>query len=74
MYLSASGRPPVPAVARGLVEKLARENPRWGSGAALSGLGLSLTRTTADSLAAPSACTGTRTWCRPARGSPWRRR
>jgi hypothetical protein len=49
MYLSASGRPPVPAEARGLVEKLARENPRWGSGAALSGLGLSLIRTTADS-------------------------
>jgi hypothetical protein len=27
---SASGRPPVPAEARGLVEKLARENSRWG--------------------------------------------
>jgi transposase InsO family protein len=27
---SAPGRPPVPAEARGLVEKLARENSRWG--------------------------------------------
>jgi hypothetical protein len=29
-YPSAPGRPPVPEVVRALVERLARENPRWG--------------------------------------------
>ena len=29
-YPSAPGRPPVPGVVRALVERLARENPRWG--------------------------------------------
>jgi putative transposase len=29
-YPGASGRPPVPAVVRALVEQLARQNPRWG--------------------------------------------
>ena len=29
-YPNASGRPPVPAEVRGLVEQMARENPRWG--------------------------------------------
>ncbi|HEY2075596.1 MAG TPA: helix-turn-helix domain-containing protein, partial [Streptosporangiaceae bacterium] len=29
-YPSGPGRPPVPAEVRGLVEQLARENPRWG--------------------------------------------
>ncbi len=29
-YPNASGRPPVPAEVRALVEQLARENPRWG--------------------------------------------
>jgi hypothetical protein len=29
-YPNASGRPPVPAEVRALVEQMARENPRWG--------------------------------------------
>jgi putative transposase len=29
-YLNATGRPPVPAEVRALVEQLARQNPRWG--------------------------------------------
>ena len=29
-YPAASGRPPVPAEVRALVEQLARQNPRWG--------------------------------------------
>jgi putative transposase len=29
-YPNASGRPPVPEEVRGLVERLARQNPRWG--------------------------------------------
>jgi hypothetical protein len=29
-YPKASGRPPVPAEVRALVEQLARQNPRWG--------------------------------------------
>jgi hypothetical protein len=29
-YPDAPGRPPVPAEVRALVERLARENPRWG--------------------------------------------
>ena len=29
-YPNAQGRPMVPAEVRGLVERLARQNPRWG--------------------------------------------
>jgi hypothetical protein len=32
-YLDTSGRPPVPDEVRALVERLARQNPRWGTGA-----------------------------------------
>ena len=32
-YPGTPGRPPVPAGVRALVEQLARENPRWGTGA-----------------------------------------
>ena len=32
-YADTTGRPPVPAEVRELVRRLARQNPRWGTGA-----------------------------------------